>query len=84
MLYLQYIHIVSACSHAILWSLLILLFLTIRVSAVTCVTSSSLLINNSVTADKLGTMNGLGVVVISAGRYVIKVQITANVHVQSK
>jgi len=59
-----------SCSHDVLWFLLITLFLTIRVSTVTCVTSASLLVNNSATADRLGTVNGLAIVMISAGRYV--------------
>ena len=56
-------------SPALLWSLLLILLLIIRVSIVTCITAGSLLINNAATPDKLGTMNGIALTMLSAGRY---------------
>ncbi|XP_065902795.1 uncharacterized protein [Dysidea avara] len=52
----------------VLWTFLIILLLIIRVSFNNCIVAQGLFINNSVTPDKLGAVNGLGITVTSLFR----------------
>ena len=56
----------------LLWTFLIILLLIIRVAFNNCIVAQGLFINNSVTPDKLGAVNGLGITVTSLFRCVIQ------------
>ena len=56
-------------STVLVWAMLCVILLLIRVSIALCLASSYLFINNSVTFDKLGSVNGLGMTITAFFRY---------------
>ena len=62
----------------VLWTFLIILVLVVRVGFSNCIVAQGLFINNSVTPDRLGAVNGLGITVTSLFRYVTSDQNNAS------
>ena len=60
---------VFSFSTVLVWAMLCVIQLLIRISIALCLASSYLFINNSVTFDKLGSVNGLGMTITALFRY---------------
>ena len=69
MLVKAYVILNFCFSQVLLWIVLIAVLVMIRINFTNCFVCQGLFINNSVTPDKLGAINGLAVTVTSVFRY---------------